>query len=283
MHKYINCFYCCCFLLLSVFCSNIANAAKVSKKKTEKVNAIFIDSRLLVLAHPLFNAYDTKTGRFRGTPSEPFVFDVESRKYFLDQIKETEEKLLKFPEILKNKLKDVPFKDRIAIEKEFLIQKKLLEAKLEAMKMRIYFSRQVPISQGMTPYKAIYPQCSDITETALNIVKELKEKYKTDIVIDVANILPIIKKDKYVKPISVDYNLMKKAYDKNEKVSSEEIEIWIDKADKYWSEQLELDADIIPYGAIDARLEAIKLMEEKGKRYKIWDWENDNREMRDER
>ena len=34
-----------------------------------------------------------------------------------------------------------------------------------------------------------------------------------------------------------------------------------------------IDADVIPFGAVDARLEAIKLMEEEVKGYILWDWE----------
>lgn len=267
-------------LLLLVFIGFIVTAytsyAETINKPTTPSNAIFIDSRLMVLAHPLFNAYDVNTGRFRGTPSEPFIYDVSERKVFVEKIKELEEKLLKSPENLKKKLKGVPFKDRIAIEREHLIEKRTLEVKLEAMKRRIYFSRQVPINPGMSPYKSIYPECCDIVETCKQIIEELKTKYKTNIVLDIANILPIIKKGMYIVPTRVDNNYLKVAYKENSKINDKQLESFIEKADRFWAEKLELDADIIPYGAVDCRLEAIKLMEEKGKNYKIWDWNKDN-------
>lgn len=247
---------------------------------TNNGTAIFIDSRLMVLAHPLFNAYDIKTGRFKGTPSEPFVFDVDSRKLFIDKIKELEDKLLKSPEALKNKLKNVPFKDRISIEREFIKEKKLLETKLDAMKQRVYFSKQVPMSPGMSPYMSIYPQCCDIVETTNEVINELKEKYKTNIVIDIANILPIIKGSNSVPKTNINQNLPQKVYKKATNISTEDIKSWCDKADRYWAEKLGLDADIIPFGAKDVRLEAIKLMEEKGKTYKLWDWNKENNDYK---
>ena len=41
-------------------------------------------------------------------------------------------------------------------------------------------------------------------------------------------------------------------------------------ANSYWAARLGMNADIIPVGARDVRLEAIKLMEEEGKGYKLW-------------
>ena len=262
-----------CFLLfLSVFCFvAMIGAAEQNTEKTESGTPIFIDSRLLVLAHPLFRAFDPKTGRFKGTPSEPFINDIESRKEFIDKIKKIEDYLLKSPENLKNKLQKIPFKDRIAAEREYLIEKRILEAKLKVMKQRVYFSNKEPLCDGMTPNMSIYPQCCDIVDSVYEISNELKKKYNTQIVIDVANILPIIK-PKRSNNIQID-NILKEAYKKDSALSSEDIKEWIKKADCYWGEKLGIDADIVPFGAIDTRLESVKLMEEKGKFYKIWDWE----------
>ncbi len=260
-------------LLLLGFCSvSMANATDSKKEKAISGMPIFIDTRLMVLAHPLFNAFDPKTQRFKGTSSESFINDIESRKKFIDKIKEIEDYLLKSPENLKNKLKKIPFKDRIAVEREYLIEKRILEAKLKVMKQRVYFSNKEPLCDGMTPNMSIYPQCSDIVETVYEISNELKRKYNTQIVIDVANILPINKPKRSNNTQQID-NILKEAYKKDSNLSSEDIKKWIKKADCYWGEKLGIDADIIPFGAIDTRLESIKLMEEKGKFYKIWDWE----------
>ena len=62
MNKKYKCFI---ILFISVLVALNCYAEPITGKP------IFIDSRLMVLVHPLFGAYDTSTGRFKGTPSEP--------------------------------------------------------------------------------------------------------------------------------------------------------------------------------------------------------------------
>ncbi len=260
----------CILVLLLSFCSvGMISAAEQNTKKTSSGEPIFIDSRLLVLAHPLFGAFDPKTKRFKGTSSESFQEDFESQEAFIQAIKDLEDELLKSPEILKEKLKGVPFKDRISIEREFLLEKKLKESKLEYMKRRIYLSRLVPTKDGMTPHMSIYPQCRDLAEAINKVINMLKTKYKTEVVIDVANILPFKEKPRTIQPV-LRNNLIRDAYQKDSKASAEDLSQWLKVANSYWATKLGMNADIIPVGAKDVRLEAIKLMEEEGKGYKLW-------------
>ena len=128
-------------LLLLGFCSvSMINAAEPNTEKAISGIPIFIDTRLMVMAHPLFKAFDPKTQRFKGTSSESFQEDFGSRLAFIQKTKDLGEELLKSPEKLKEKLKGVPFKDRINVEREFLLEKKMKESKLESMKRRIYLS-----------------------------------------------------------------------------------------------------------------------------------------------
>ena len=62
----------------------------------------------------------------------------------------------------------------------------------------------------------------------------------------------------------------KDAYQKESKASPEEFSQWLKAANSYWAAKQGMNADIIPFGAKDVRLEAIKLMEEEGKGYKLW-------------
>ena len=259
-----------CILLLIIELCSFATAV-VAEQNSEKASnmPIFIDSRLLVLAHPLFSAFDSKSKRFKGTSSESFEEDFDSQEAFIQSIKDLEDELLKSPEKLKEKLKGIPFKDRISAEREFLLEKKLKESKLEYMKRRIYLSRLVPTKDGMTPYMSIYPQCRDLAEAIKKVTDSLKKKYKTDIVIDVANILPYRGKLR-TRPRELVNNLVKDAYKKESKASAEDLSQWLKVANSYWAARLGMNADIIPVGARDVRLEAIKLMEEEGKGYKLW-------------
>ena len=257
-------------LMLLGFCliTTIVSAEQNTEKEISGT-PIFIDTRLMVLAHPLFKAFDPKTGRFKGTSSESFEEDFESQDDFIQATKDLEDELLKFPEKLKEKLKGVPFKDRISAEREFLLEKKLKESKLEYMKRRVYLSRLVPTKDGMTPYMSIYPQCRDLTVAINKVTDLLKKKYKTEVVIDVANILPFKEKPRTIQP-ELRKNLMKDAYQKETKVSAEDLSQWLKAANSYWAAKLGMDADIIPVGVKDVRLEAVKLIEEEGKGYKLW-------------
>lgn len=255
--------------LIGILFLSIINTVSCNAE-TQTGKPIFIDTRLMILVHPLFKAFDPKTNRFKGTSSEPFYEDKASRITFIQKVKDTSDYLLKSSENLKNKLKGVPFVDRITKEKEFLNEKRTLEAKLEAMKARVYQSRLVPINEGMTPHSSIYPQCQDLVEAVTSVCEELKKKYNTEVVIDVANILPMVKQ-KWLPPIGK--NILNEAYKKDGNLSNEDLKNFIDKADLYWAKRFDIDSNVIPFGATDVRLEAIKLMEEKGKLYKLWDWE----------
>lgn len=258
------------FLLLLVFVSAaLSNAAEQNTEKAISGIPIFIDTRLMVMAHPLFKAFDPKTQRFKGTSSESFEEDFDSQDTFIQATKDLEDELLKFPEKLKEKLKGVPFKDRISAEREFLLEKKLKESKLEYMKRRIYLSGLVSTKDGMTPYMSIYPQCRDLTVAIKKVTDLLKKKYNTEVVIDIANILPFKGKQRTIQP-ELRKNLMKDAYQKESKASAEDLSLWLKAANSYWAAKLGMDADIIPVGAKDVRLEAVKLMEEEGKGYKLW-------------
>ena len=259
-------------LLLVFFSVSMTNAAESNTEKAISGMPIFIDTRLMVMAHPLFKAFDPKTQRFKGTSSESFQEDFGSRLDFIQKTKDLGEELLKSPEKLKEKLKGVPFKDRINVEREFLLEKKMKESKLESMKRRVYLSRLVPTKDGLTPYESIYPQCRDLAEAIKKVTNLLKEKYKTEIVIDVANILPFAAKQKVVQP-ELRKKIMNKAYQKQSNVSQEELSDFMRAANSYWAAKLGMDADIIPVGAKDVRLEAVKLMEEEGKGYKLWNWQ----------
>ncbi len=260
----------CLLLFLIEFCSvTMISAAEQNNEKKNSGEPIFIDTRLMILAHPLFRAFDPKTKRFKGTSSESFQEDFNSQETFIQEIKDLEDELLKSPEKLKEKLKGVPFKDRITAEREFLLEKKQKESKLEYMKRRIYLSRQVPTKDGLTPHMSIYPQCRDIADAITKVTNLLKAKYKTEVVIDVANILPFKEKLK-TRQRELINNLVKDAYQKESKASPEEFSQWLKAANSYWAAKQGMNADIIPFGAKDVRLEAIKLMEEEGKGYKLW-------------
>lgn len=88
------------------------------------LNCIMIDSRLLLMAHPVFNSFDSNINRFRGTSSEPIAGDLPGVEAVIEQTKKLQDELLKSSNVLREKLKSVPLTERITAEREFLAQKR---------------------------------------------------------------------------------------------------------------------------------------------------------------
>lgn len=230
---------------------------------------IVLDTRLLLSAHPLISMFDANTARFKGTSSEPIMGEYEGVDAFVEKIKETEDALLKITERLRKRLKAVSLTERIEVEREFMLEKRMLEAKLEVMKMRAYMARLVPVKIGMTPYSSIVPQVLDMSEAIKKVVSILMKKHKTQMVIDVADLLPHVP-----KPALTEVLLRNKQKDLADisKPTPEKMNEWILLAKEYWAHKEGVEANPVPYGAKDVRLEALKLMEEEVKGYKTWDW-----------
>lgn len=225
---------------------------------------IFVDTRLLLLAHPLFADFDCESGRFKNTSSEFVAGGQEGVDKLLGEIQKLNQWLLSSPKILQKKLRQVALPDRMAAERAFLAEKRGIEQKLSVMQMRAYMARLVPGRPGITPSSSIYPQINQLTSDIRIILGILKNKYKTKVVIDSAELLPIAKSNLTQSPLLIQ-NLHTKIW-KGQKLAREEnLESWLEEANLYWARRLGLNADIIPVGAKDVRLEAIKLMEEQTK------------------
>ena len=105
--------FCCLFLVLCPF-----------ELMAEPHCALFLDTRLLVMAHPLFNVFDTASNRFKCTSSEPIDGGYQGVDEMVEQIKKLEDTLLMSSTRLKEELKTVPLRQRVAVERKFLAEKK---------------------------------------------------------------------------------------------------------------------------------------------------------------
>ncbi|MDD3001680.1 MAG: hypothetical protein PHF29_07990 [Candidatus Riflebacteria bacterium] len=251
-------FVCCLLLVLCPF-----------ELMAESPYALFLDTRLLVMAHPLFSVFDATSNRFKGTSSEPILGGYQGVDEVVEQIKKLEEALLLSSTRLKEELKTVPLRQRVSVERKFLAEKKELGNKLESLKRRVFDARQVPILPGMTSYSSITPQVNDIMAAIRAVVKKLKNKYNTELIIDVSGLMPYAGRVELTESLLT--NKHKQILDKNASMPGQYLE-WLHEADQYWAAKLGVDAEVIPYGALDTRLEAVKLMEEEVKGYIIWSW-----------
>ncbi|GAB1352492.1 hypothetical protein MASR1M12_12230 [Erysipelotrichia bacterium] len=225
---------------------------------------IMVDTRLMLLAHPLFTQFDPQTARFRGTSSEFVEGGQEGVDQLVAEIRRLDAWLLASPKHLQEKLKNVPVPDRAAAERAFLAEKREVESRLAMLQIRAYNARLVPGRPGVTPEASTMPQINEIAADIRAVLRQLKETHKTDVIIDSAELLPIVAKPKATPP-ALSANLHARLWKDPAIASSPEFAAWLDAADSWWAGKLGLDASVIPVGARDVRLEAVKLIEERTK------------------
>lgn len=239
-------------------------AAVIIALPIAQAEPFMVDTRLMLLAHPLFAKFDHATARFRGTSSEFVDGGQEGVDRLIAEIRRLDAWLLASPKHLQEKLKNVPVPDRAAAERAFLTEKREAEAQLAMLQIRAYNARLVPGRPGVTPEASTMPQINEIAADIRAVLRELKDKHKTDVIIDVAELLPIVAKPRATSP-TLSANLHARLWKDPGIASSPEFATWLDEADSWWAGKLGLDASVIPFGANDSRLEAVKLIEERTK------------------
>lgn len=226
-------------------------------------NALVVDTRLLIAAHPLLKDYDSQFHRFRGTPSEPILGGVAGLEAFKMEIDRLETELKNSSSILQRTIQDSKPDSRIFQEKRFLEEKKSKEQLLNIMKNRLYLANILPGRPGFTPNNSIYPQVRQMLADIRNVLKKLQYKYSTSMVIDISGICPIIKNDNTVSPL-LTQNLHFSFWGGG--TARPETNSWIREAKEFWAKK-EFGSFVVPYGGVDVRLESIKLLEEvKGRK-----------------
>ena len=242
-------------LMLCLFCSAFCRA-----------NPIFLDTRLMLLAHPLFDNFDDKTARFKKTSSEYIEGEQKGLNEHLKKIRKLTRWLMNSPKNLQKELMKVPLPDRIAAERKFMEKKRKIENKLEQMKIRAYNARLVPGRIGVTPDSSITPQINLIGSDIRAVLDILRKKYSTKVVIDVSELLPIEKYNLFSSDL-LNRNLHAKFRDNPDSISKNDFQKWLNKGSEYWAQREGIGSNPIPFGAVDVRLEAIKLLEEQTKRF----------------
>jgi len=225
-------------------------------------NPVMLDTRLLVLAHPLFKQFDCGTNRFRNTPSEYVNGGQRGLDELVAEINSLDNWLSQAPQTLRERLKDVPLPDRMLIERNFLAEKRQKEKQVADMKMRAYMARMIPGQPGVTPASSIYPQINQIMADIRAVVRIVRERHNSELVIDAADFLPVVEFTGLRSKLLLQ-NLHSKIW-QGQKPDEKTLE-WLKEASDFWAGQLGMDAQIFPVGVTDARLEAIKLLEERTK------------------
>ncbi|MDD3000093.1 MAG: hypothetical protein PHV05_13605 [Candidatus Riflebacteria bacterium] len=220
---------------------------------------VYVDTRLLVLAHPLWDSFDCRTGRFKGTASEFVEGGQKGLDKLFAEIADLNQWLAQSPKILKERLQQVALPDRLSVERTFFAEKREVEQRVAMLQMRAYMARMVPGQIGVTPAASIYPQINQIAADIRTVLKQIKEKHSAAVIIDSAELLPIMCRVPGNSDLLAQ-NLHEKLWS-GEK-ADEKTTRWLDEASRFWADRLGFAADIIPFGAEDTRLESIKMLED---------------------
>lgn len=219
-------------------------------------SAIMLDTRLMIMAHPMTNQFDPALRRFRNTSSEPLA-SGETRDGIGQLVKSLERQLGELQAKIGRELQQAAPNRRPALEKAFLSRRRELEARLKEQKERQYTVQEVPLNQGMTTYDSIFPQIQTISNDLQNAVRMLRDRYQSPVVIDISSLLPLYPPQGNMNVLRQNFHFgfWRNSFSGNAPSTLE----WMLQAKRYWAYR-DSQMHPVPYGARDVRLEAAHLM-----------------------
>ncbi|MBF0546826.1 MAG: hypothetical protein HQM08_20465 [Candidatus Riflebacteria bacterium] len=221
--------------------------------------AIFIDSRLLLLVHPLLKQFDWGTHRFLDTPSEPISGGEPAFQELNMAIKKMSNELTilskKYSVLISNSKSSA---EKNSLSKKFFNEKNELENKIETAKKRINLdAREVPGRLGLTTIYSIFPQVTEVSNNIRAVYKKLKEIYPNILILDISGLLPAF------PPRIENSVLFKNCHFSfwNKPTSNKDLQAykWLANAKEYWLQNTDF-INPIPFGAEDARFKAVEIM-----------------------
>lgn len=223
----------------------------------EAQSAIMLDTRLMIMAHPMTNSFDPAVRRFRNTSSEPLA-PGETKESIGQLVKSLERQLADMQAQFGRELQQVAPNRRPALEKAFLMRRQELEARLREQKEREYCVQEVPLNQGMTSYDSIVPQVQTISNDLRNAVRLLRDRYQAPVVIDISSLLPLYPPQGTMSVLRQNshFGFWRNTFSGNGPSTPLE---WMLQAKRYWAHR-DPQMTPVPYGARDVRLEAAHLM-----------------------
>lgn len=230
-----------------------------SLEAEEKGKLLFIDSRLLLIAQPLFQAFDPATRRFRETPSDPSLIRKIGKEGVKKKIEELRSRKHALTKSWQEKISKATAPEVKKLEKEFIQERKVLEKELELLKGQQAQVQVDPEKPAYSMIRSILPSVNEIAGNIKQTLLELKEKYQADLVLDIAPLFPR-------NPVDVDTKILYGFspgtlwMTKNAKFPPT-FGQWIQEAKNYWTNN-DIFSSPVMYGGTDCRLEAMEIIKE---------------------
>ena len=217
-------------------------------------NVIVVDSRAMLLAHPLFQRFNPESGRFNGTRSEPVLGEAE-RNFIKADLESNLLAFARFKKEWSDKLGKLNGRDRIRMENRFLKEKAQFSQRIGEIRQRYWATASIPGVYGATEPASVITQVYQISKDIRNSLQNLKKRYNAQLVIDVASLLPA-----RALPCKIDLvqaNLLH--YVNSGHAPTQQTLEWIKEARNYWFNNGNIFNPVI-IGGDDKRQEAVEEM-----------------------
>ena len=226
---------------------------------SEKVPIIFIDTRLLVISHPLFAKFDPESRRFRDTSGDPSLVKTIGFEGLDKAISDSEVSLAALPKKWDSILKKAKPPEKKKLEGDFLRERKALEKELEVLRGQKNEIKVIPGYPTFSERQSLLKQVCEISRAIQKTAQKLIDRYSAPHLIDAAGLMTNEIADLNTRILydKISIEIWRK---KGAPVKKPPLFTWIGEAKKYWSLNDELFTPI-PFGAKDCRFEAVNLME----------------------
>ncbi|MFZ2960272.1 MAG: hypothetical protein WA705_25600 [Candidatus Ozemobacteraceae bacterium] len=244
-----------CFCLMLVFPGS-----------AQAESTLMIDTRLMLLAHPLVHNFDPSTRKFQHTSSQPLSDGEAGVSELKNELLKLEKELQELLKDLSKNFKNATSSENSKRENEYWKKRKMLEKKIAGLEARISETNMVPGQPGLTGYSSILPQVNEISQDMTATIRELSERAKATSIIDISSLAPLTPDqlpayDSKLLCMNLHfYPFQKKA------LNREVFSPWLKEAKKYWAVRDFRWVSPVPFGAKDMRNEAARMMEKKGKK-----------------
>lgn len=226
--------------------------AQTSARSRQHSKIIVIDTRPMLLAHPLFSSFDPKTRRFIGTRSEPVVGE-ESRSFIKADIESHQLALAKYNEDWSERLKKATGKQRQTLEAQYLKGKKRHETKIGEIRQRYWATAAIPNVPGLTEPASVVTQTNQIARDIRDSILKLQKRTGASLVMDISSLMPsgpVPYRIEIVQTNQLAYLPAQPRY-------GPELLEWVREARNYWMNHGNLYNPFI-IGTEDQRIEAVE-------------------------
>lgn len=235
-------------LILAIFLTGTAWGQQVK----------FIDTRLLLLAHPLYRQFSADTARFSNTPSEPVPDGEDGIRRVESELSSVQLEYAGLPGKWAQRLSAKMGKsERKSTEEAFIAEQKRLQEKSRMLEDRLRQLRGVPGRPGLTNNMSMAGQVITIARDIRATIARLKTGFN-GVVMDISPLMPDRAPDVDTKIV---YSNMNFQLWRASSTPDGNAVAWLDNAKRFLYARHQPLLPVV-YGGIDARVEAVKILEQ---------------------